>query len=166
MLEHKGDMFQPWLEDLTSVLCITTNGCVNNDKLVMGAGVAKTVLKYVPDLPALLGEHVAEFGNTPCFLPEKRILSWPTKPGLHTAAGRSHPGWQCQTRVKSEACESAVSHLTASSGHSVKRIVAEKTIPRLILPRPGCGLGGLDWDGRVGPWMRREFNDTFEVYTL
>lgn len=110
-------------------ICVTTNGIVKaNGELVMGAGIALAFAKRFPNLPRYLGECVTEKGNQVySVLPSlftKSVASFPTK---------HH--WKDQSDLK----------LIHTSAHQLVEKANKWRWQKVILPRPGCGLGGLKW---------------------
>jgi hypothetical protein len=133
----------------------------------MGAGVAGQAARLMPGLAAQLGDLVAVHGNVPVPVPELRLLTYPTKPGRHVLADRSaHDGWMCQSRVRTSACEREVARLVWHSAHLLVELVGALSLAGpVLLPRPGCGLGGLSWD-KVRPALAGVLDDRFVVVTL
>lgn len=146
-------------------MVVTTNGGMDRDgSLLMNGGVAGAAKRHLPGIEGVLGKLVKERGNVPIALPKVRVLTWPTKLGVHTLPdGRSHAGWMCISRVDDQACKDVVGRLTARSGERVIKMADEMGLQGpIFLPRPGCGLGGLDWS-KVKPWMQERFDDRFVV---
>lgn len=133
MLEIIGDILRPnsWSIKATTVqiaLFATTNGVVKaNGQAVMGAGVAKTLALAYPQLPKILGSKLNSCGNQVHYLLTDRnihILSFPTK---------HH--WQDPSDLS----------LVENSARTLAEIALLKPYCTFVLPRPGCGLGGLSW---------------------
>lgn len=136
------------IDELTApgeAFCVTTNGVVeNNGCLVMGAGLAKYVRDRYPNIDKTLGLHVSIFGNTPCIvhLGEQIIISLPTK--YH---------WKGLSNIDliKKSCEKLVD------------LIDIENIPRVYMPRPGCGLGALSWETEVKPAIENILDDRFIV---
>ena len=60
------------------VLCITTNGTVNNSVNVMGAGIAAAAKKRHPYLPLYYGMMIEQYGHHVFLMPDN-LLMFPTK---------------------------------------------------------------------------------------
>lgn len=124
MKQIHGDI---WNESEERALrCITTN-CIldRNLHLVMGAGIAKQAKEKYPELPQILGKHVADHGNNVRILSDINIASFPTK--YH---------WK----------DRSVPELIKRSAHQLWHEVTYKfPYKKVLLPPPGCGLGGLQW---------------------
>lgn len=119
---------------------VPTNGVVRNGKLVMGAGVAADAKKQFPELPSLWGMAVEKEGNIPHFGP------WyvSDKPyDLVTDTGEGFFLFSFPT--KNHYNQDADGYLIMKSAI----ILAEKALSNpydaFIIPRPGVGLGRLDW---------------------
>jgi O-acetyl-ADP-ribose deacetylase (regulator of RNase III) len=105
--------------------CVTTNGVVKSGgRLVMGAGVAKQARDRYPGIDKRLGDLVKLFGNTPHYLPDIGVMSFPTK---HNWRDESDPA------------------LIAASAKAAVLLANAHGLKRIVLTRPGCGLGRLDW---------------------
>lgn len=121
MLEISGNLWD--IE--ADARCITTNGVIKKDGcLVMGAGIAKQAMIRYPGIDKRLGELVKLFGNVPCYLPEINIISFPTK-----------NDWRDDSDLL----------LIEESARALKLLVDAHNFKRVVMPKPGCGLGKLDW---------------------
>lgn len=119
------------------VICITTNGSVRTDGCaVLGRGCAREAAKKLRDLPRRLGELLQQrgnivlrpYGNDDAY-PEDMILTFPVKHVWNRLADRL---------------------LIRESAYALaKRARGSDYI--FILPRPGCGNGGLHWVHDVKP---------------
>lgn len=125
MIEIKGNIWDFYKKDPEAYICITTNGFVkNNGECVMGAGVAKEAKEKFPEFPKLLGTTIRSLKNNVLMFEGYRILTFPTK---HNWFENSDP-----TLIK-------------KSAEQLMKYINEFKIPRVYLPRPGCGNGKLKW---------------------
>ncbi len=119
---------------------VTTNGVTNIDsELVMGAGVALGAKQRFPDLPYKLGLWVEEYGNRPFLCREEGLISLPTK---------RH--WKEDSDIE----------LIVKSVKLLVAMVDKYGIQSVVMPRPGCGNGNLDWDSvrsRIEPLLDDRF---------
>jgi len=133
MTEHHADL---WLTGRDAdAVCITTNGSLVDGRRrgVMGRGCAKQAAdRYAADhqinLPYVLGRHLKKYGN-------------------HTGVLLPPPPYTLvMIPVKHEWSEPADVELIRRS--LAELVVLTDTLgwDRVVLPRPGCGSGGLDWD--------------------
>lgn len=127
MQEKKGDMWQ--IE--ADAYCITTNGIVKNDGCaVMGAGVALSAAKRYPDCPKELGYFIGKYGHRVggfyySIKDLVLLISFPTK---------DH--WKDCSDIR----------LIEKSAKELMALVQEKGYEKVVLPRPGCANGGLNWE--------------------
>ena len=114
---------------LADALCFTANGVIKSSgSLVMGAGVAKAFAKRYTWLPSAAGKHVKESGNCVgtywAAQDGTNIVSFPTKSHWHNASSIT---------------------LIQQSAKELMELIEENKWRHTYLPRPGVGLGGLDW---------------------
>lgn len=109
--------------------CITTNGYIkSNGEAVMGRGVALQAKNKFPELPRILGKHIRENGNRPGLLiytGQYSIFSFPVK---------HH--WK----------EKADLDLIIKSSQYMMDEADRFRAESILLPKPGCGNGQLDWE--------------------
>lgn len=147
MIEVFGDL---WAYH-SDALVITTNGTVKvNGECVMGRGCAAEAKAIWPKLPAMLGQHISEAGNVP------KVFHLPALSNLdceHLVV--SFP-------VKHHWMEKADPVLIKESAIALKRIADEASWKVCVMPRPGCGNGGLKWE-QVKPILAPILDDRFHV---
>ena len=138
MKEATGDIWS----DATSVVCIPTNGIVNaSGHLIMGAGVALDAKQRHPHLPAKLGSYVSQYGNRVFYLKDEYVMSFPTK---------QH--WRDLSNIQ----------LIQESAKQAVEVADKFGLNRIVLPRVGCGYGGLTWDF-VKTFLEPILDDRFTV---
>jgi hypothetical protein len=110
------------------IVLITTNGTIKkNHQAVLGRGCAKEASIKIPGIARLLGAHLQNFGNV-LMVTDKGYGTFPVK----------HEWWS----------EKADPALIVKSATDLAKMVehpdfANKT---WVLPRPGCGVGKLQWN--------------------
>ena len=140
MNEIKGNIFQ-YIEKADAV-CVTTNGIIKKDgSLVMGKGIAQAFAKRYPKLPFILGGHVNRYGNRPFRVKEGDIyiVSFPTK-----------HDWRDKSDIE----------LIRKSASELVSMADKFGWHKIILPRPGCGYGQLNWGavkGIIDPILDERF---------
>ena len=157
MREAYGDLFKARAD----ALIVTTTAIRRRDgRAVMGAGIAKAFAVRYPGLEARLGQLLAVQGNLghllhrgcaqpwPCFSSSSRSSCW--------RALRSYPSNEDWRQP------SSLELVERGAGQLVELAEREGCL-RLGLPRPGCGFGGLSWDGQVRPLLARLLDDRFWV---
>jgi hypothetical protein len=113
-------------------LCITTNRIVKEDgRAVMGAGIAKQCLERYPGVDKVLAYHIQEWPNNLIttlvidFVRQQRIISFPTK-----------YDWRDDSDLK----------LIVKSANQLMDYIKWNKLGEVLLPRPGVGMGNLDWE--------------------
>jgi len=138
MREERLDL---WV-DSADAKCITTNGVVKEDgTLVMGAGTAGDMQSRYPDAPKILGGYVSRHGNHlyVLYFDKQYYLSFPTK-----------DDWRD---------DSNLGLIKQSSIELMQWLNDNPHIKTVFLPRPGCGLGLLDWETQVKPAIEPILDD-------
>lgn len=150
MKEDTGDL---WDYPADAVV-ITTNGYVRKDgKCVMGRGCAKEAdRKYdmADDLGWLIslrGNHVYSFDMAYPGEKPNIVLTFPVK----------HNWWE---KADPQLIERSAQELVEWADTWGKDIGIET----YVVPRPGCGNGGLDWED-VKPILEPILDDRFTVIT-
>ena len=149
MIETAGDI---WAMP-ADALAITTNGIVKKDGCaVMGAGVARAAADRYPGIDQRLGGLLGERGNEVHILhragaepwadEQRSLLAYPTK---------NH--WR----------EPSDLELMVAGARRLDQLASENGWQRVIMPRPGCGLGGLDWNREVRPALAPLLDDRFLI---
>lgn len=134
-------------DEPSDAVCITTNSTVTPRGLVMGGGVALQARVRYPSLPKVWGYLVEHKGNhvyATVTDDARTVFSFPTKN---------------EVRLPSHI------YLIEQSCHELMRWLDEdKSLKKVLLPRPGCGLGGLSWDA-VKPIIEPILDDRVWVIT-
>lgn len=125
---------------------ITTNGMVkNNGACVMGRGVARQAKDKFPGIDHELGGLINQHGNRPFILnKEEGIASMPVK---------HH--WKEQADLE----------LIKDSAHKLVEMADKFGWQDVLVVRPGCGNGGLNWDD-VRPVLEDIWDERFTVITF
>ena len=120
MLERVGNLWD-WLG--RAPLAVTTNGSLNRrGECPMPRGGARQARERFPELPAVLGRMLAEGGNHVYELGHG-LLSFPVE---------EH--WLDPPDLR----------LIARSAAELRTLADARGWPQVVLPRPGCGGGGLN----------------------
>lgn len=115
------------------VRCITTNGAVRKDgAAVMGRGCALEAKQKFSGIDIALGAHIKAKGN-------------------HAVALMTHQnGWHLVTfPVKKHWKDKADIRLIERSCQELMAMINVYAWQDVLLPRPGCGNGHLDWETEV-----------------
>jgi hypothetical protein len=139
MLETIGDIWEH--ADNGCIVAITTNGSLTPDgRAVFGRGVARQALERFPDLAEKMGSllsvdgsHVFDLGNC--------IVSFPVE----------ETAWSLPDL-----------RIIARSAQELRQLADRSGWQRIVVPRPGCGGGGLAWRD-VQPLLLPWFDERFVV---
>ncbi len=109
-----------------AALAVTTNGLVGKDGLArLGRGCARQAGERFPAFAAALGAALRAGGNhVALVLPEARLASFPVE----------HDPFQVPDLA-----------LIARSARELAALADAQGWAEVVLPRPGCGGGGLSW---------------------
>lgn len=144
---------------------ITTNGFVkSNGEAVMGRGIALEAKNRYPWLAGNLGNALRGNGNNvyrfdvePHFIRDSSdfdfsLFTFPVKPVF---GPNGEPGWM--VRADPELItKSAMQLIELIDGYGIK------TNYRVVMPRAGCGNGGLRWEN-IKPLLDPILDDRFTV---
>jgi hypothetical protein len=135
-----GKLIQVQKDTAAVWICITTNGEIKRDgKAVMGAGIAKDARDRYEGVDAVLAEKLKTRGNRvnylrdlPEFGSKGRLLSFPTK-----------DKWKEPSSLK--LIEESARELKAQFMRAKAHYSSSRTKLVVVLPRPGCNNGKLNW---------------------
>jgi len=138
MREISGNI---WEYQKTAIVAVTTNGQVTKkNAAVMGRGVAAQAARLFPWFPEKLGACILKNGNHVHYL-EENLVSFP---------------------VEASPYEVPDLRLIERSAHELATLADEAGWTMIVVPRPGCGGGGLSWND-VRPLLERHFDDRFLI---
>ncbi len=138
-------------------VCITTNPIVNGAGLaVMGRGCALEAAQRWPDVRKVLGEQSRAWGNTPHALGvvggrHEPVWNYPDTPlRLPSLIDNRFFDWGSvlwSFPVKHHWRARADLDLICDSARRLRAVIDlyEPDAKQVVIPRPGCGNGGLDW---------------------
>ena len=139
MLEIVGDIWEH--AGGGGMIAITTNGSLTRDsRAVFGRGVARQAVLRFPAIAAILGRRLTEEGNH-VFDLGCGIVSFPVE----------ETAWSLPDL-----------RLIARSAEELRRLADCSGWQRIVVPRPGCGGGGLAWED-VQPVLEPCFDERFAV---
>lgn len=141
MHEMTGDLWREHAQG--AVVAITTNGMVNKfGRAVMPRGCARQARERFPDILNTLGQLIHHHGNH-VFDLGHQIVSFPVEQDPYQAP---------EMRLVEQSCRELV------------ELANDKKWQKVVVPRPGCGGGGLDW-AEVKIIQARHFDERFHVIT-
>lgn len=147
MQDVRGDL---WKQGQADALVITTNSTLKrNGEIVMGAGCAKEAAEMFPELPRLLGKrwefNAHSLGVWPDFHHGSAVIvTFPTK----------NQWWD-----KSDLS------LIAQNALDLEHEATVRKWSKVVMPRLGCGYGGLSWYLEVEPMLQEILDHRFVAVT-
>jgi len=146
MKEARGNLWD-YTADAT---VITTNGSVRKDgNAVMGRGCALEAAQRYPDIPVRLGRWLKQFGN------HAYVVKYDADEGVRVVTFPVKHRWN--ERADLDLIERSVTQLIELADQFHWKDV--------VMPRPGCGNGGLEWED-VQPRIEPMLDDRFMVVTF
>ena len=176
-----------------AAICITTKGAMDRSgRNVMGAGCARAARGKWPGIETIIGTAIEREGNVPHLLTGRfpaevpgeartlqlpsgsvevpyHIVTFPVKPPTCDESqlltqyqnhlprqSNKFPGWM--------ACASL--ELIEHSARTISAMADEYRWKSVIIPRPGCGAGGLDFDSEVKPLLASLLDERFYIITF
>lgn len=167
MQEIKKDLFECIFDPEVDAICVTTNGHYTKTGVaVMGGGCAGEAARRWPEMPVRLGKMLRTFmSNIPFVIgavdengealeltadtiKERKfkclVFSYPT---IHNLVRGSELG------------------LIKQSAQVLVDYVNQYDLKKVILPRPGVGIGGLSWK-EVKPEIENILDDRFVIVSF
>ncbi|NJD91051.1 MAG: ADP-ribose-binding protein [Geobacter sp.] len=136
MLEIEGDIWKYYGQN---IIAITVNGSLTRDgRAVMGRGVAKQAADRIPGLAENLGGLITAHGNH-VFDLGNGIVSYPVE----------ETAWSLPDL-----------RIIVRSALQLVKLTDVNGWRQVIVPRPGCGGGGLAWH-EVRPLLEPIFDERF-----
>lgn len=130
MIEIKNDFLAECRTNKYDAICVTTNTTLDGQgRLVMGAGIAKEILRDFPSLPRIWGEKLkAQQYEHPMLFVE--TLTYP-----HVVAFPTKRNWKDKSPLE----------LVVASARQLRYMADCLGWGYILLPRPDCSNGGLAW---------------------
>lgn len=123
--EVLGDLWTYYGREPYIVLITTNGGLRSNGKAIMSKGCAAEARLKIPGIERLLGAHLQSFGNR-LMVTENGYGTFPVKINW----------WE----------KADLALIVQSAGELAKMAAHKKFADKIfILPRPGCGVGKLQW---------------------
>jgi hypothetical protein len=139
MLETLGDIWEH--ADRGAIIVITTNGSLTRDRrAVFGRGVARQAASRFPGLAEKSGRLLSEQGSH-VFDLGCGIVSFP---------------------VEETAWSQPDLRIISRSAQELRLLADRMGWRRIVVPRPGCGGGGLAWKD-VQPLLAPWFDERFTI---
>lgn len=152
MQELTGDVWSLAKSLPADAVCIPTNLVVKGDgKAVMGKGMALDALHRFPGIDTQLGNYLNYWG--------KQYMIFDILPRWHP----SYQGYRLYSfPTKGHFSKPSNIQLIEAAAIELEKDVTMRKLKTILLPRVGCGLGGLKWDG-VKPVLEKYLDGRFMV---
>lgn len=146
LFTDKDIFYLPMTRD---AVCVTTNGIVKRDgNAVMGAGIAKQANDMF-HVSKKLGDYINKYGNRPFNLGAVKrggevfyLFTYPTKYNFK---------------------DDSDINLIVKSAEYLMEMADKFKVNNIFLPPPGCGLGNLNYEVTVKPWISNILDDRFVI---
>lgn len=192
MKEITGDCWAFAEEVGADAVCVLTNMTVKpNGELVMGGGQALQAAQRYPPLPEMFGNtYLARqgAGDTSGLIMVDTVASFQilvealaqldeafkangisvTDEDIDEARAEvvDSPYHLVSFPTKDRVSEDSKLPLIVQSATELMNLVEQMDWTIVVLPRPGCGLGGLDWDTQVKPALEPILDDRVIIITF
>lgn len=140
--EVQKDLWSFYKQPSTYVF-ISTNGSVKqSNDLIMGRGCAFEAKERNPGISAVIGEAIKRYGNQVMWFEDFKLGILPSK-----------DKWYLKSNLS----------LIEQTLQQLVNLVQDNRWPKVVIPKLGCGNGGLDWESQVKPLMEKYLDDRFIV---
>src|SRR5688572_2369776 len=152
MIEITGDYWHEFWQGYDACCCTTNMVVKNSGELVMGAGIAKDFAERFKYLPSMWGKALSD------------LFKRKVEPGLLVDYGPVHhyPSLVAFP-TKYNYKDPSSTTLIQKSAQQLKILANALGWKNVLLTRPGCGLGGLNWESEVKPMISKILDDRFYV---
>jgi hypothetical protein len=165
MKDQQQDLFNSIFDPTVDAICITTNGQYTEDGVAaMFGGCAGVCARKWPATAKRLGKLLRTVHQNIPFiigaLNKEGEYITPTNYSLHNKAFKcliiSFP-------TLNFLGELADLELIQTSAAQLKEIADRWQLKNILIPRPGCGIGGLDYYQQVQPVLSQYLDDRFTI---
>jgi hypothetical protein len=167
MKERKADLFETIFEDKVDAICITTNGQFGEDgRAFMGGGCAGICAKRWPETAFRLGKCLKNFmTNTPFVIGALDKEGKYIEPNLKLIKEHKFKCLIFSFPTIDNLIDGAKLSLVRQSAEELKKLVDRFDLRNVIVPRPGVGIGGLEWKD-VKEVIEPFFDDRFTIVSF
>lgn len=167
MKEDKKDLFECIFEDNVDAICITTNGHYTNEGLAaMGGGCAGVCARRWPETASRLGRFLKTFQTNVPF-----VIGALDQDGNYLEPSKTmidNKQFKClifSFPTINNFAQGSTLKLIKHSAVELKKLVDKFDLKEVILPRPGVGIGGLNWSD-VKPEIENILDDRFTIVSF
>jgi hypothetical protein len=144
-----GDIADVYI-DYDAICCTTNTTLTKEGKLVMGAGVAKWFRDGFEGIDSQWGQQLQN--NPSCGIMVSAEYRTVFSPGPYLVAFPTKSDWRQKSSLT----------LIEDMAIDLEIVTSAMGWRSVLLPRPGCSNGGLDWDV-VKPILEQYLDDRFTV---
>lgn len=158
MIEKQGDFWEEAQNPNIDTLVCTVNGIIkSNGQLVMGKGIAKDFNQKFSGLALEWGKRTKSYGLI-CHVSKRLLSDYPTSiKDVHLISLPTKYNWE----------KPSDPHLIESSIQQLVRLADHLDLKCILMTRPGCGNGGLNWDDLVQQiQLDKYLDDRFIVISI
>lgn len=147
MIQRQGDFFSIAEELKPQVLVVTTNNVIRKDgRLTMGAGIALEFREKFAELDREFADLIKD--RTPNIYSVREFAGYQAI--IYSLQTKFH--WKNPSDMS----------LIIKSCAKLRTFVDDLNIKSVLMTRPGCGNGGLDWD-EVYKYIKDIFDSRFTI---
>lgn len=167
MKEKKADLFETIFDNDVDAICITTNGQYLMDgRAAMGGGCAGVCAKKWPLTAVRLGKCLKNFGtNVPFVIGALDNKGNYIEPSLKIIKEKKFKCLILSFPTINDLIDGANLDLIKQSIQELKAMVYKYELKGIVIPRPGVGIGGLDWND-VKPILEEQLDDKFTIVSF
>lgn len=167
MKERKADLFETIYESNVDAICITTNGMwLDNGRAAMGGGCAGVCAKRWPETAIRLGTCLKNFlTNVPFVIGALDADGKYIEPKLPMIRAKKFKVLIFSFPTIDNLMDGAKMRLIENSAKELKVLVDRFDLKGIMVPRPGVGIGGLNWSD-VKPILEPYMDDRFTIVSF
>lgn len=167
MKELKADLFECIKGAETDAIVITTNGQYTTDgKACMGGGCARQCADRWPETSFRLGKCLKNFNiNVPYVIGALDEDGEYVEPNLRLIKERKFKTLILSFPTINNLLDGANLNLVRDSAIELKKMVDRFELRGVVCPRPGVGIGNLQWSD-VKPIIEEYFDDRFTIVSF
>jgi len=163
--EIKQDLFIAAGEPAVDAICITTNGQYTRQGIAaMGGGCAGICARHWPETAQRLGRLLKTFGkNIPFVIGALDANLDHIPPNQEMIKNKKYKCLIFSFPTMGHLGEPASLDLIKQSTLLIKDFADNFKLMGVVIPRPGCGIGGLDYYQDVRPVLNSILDDRFTI---
>lgn len=167
MKEEKKDLFSYLFDPYTDAICITTNPHYSEDGIaLMGGGCAGEAARRWNQVPKNLGALLQKIGtNIPFIIGATDINGNYIHPSPEVLSQKKYKCLIFSFPTIHDLMEGSDLALIEQSAKLMVGFANRKNLKKIILPRPGVGIGGLPWS-HVRPILDDILDDRFVIVSF